>query len=1007
MSAFRTPFPWAICLCTIVLAGCGDDTQSPASRPEPPQDQGGAAGSMLRPVDLVYICGNKFLATNATPSAVHVVYHVVGTEERGSLDLRPGRSEQDQAHSETELQTVEKGTVELYVNDERVSRRPNEGRVCGTPAFSPAFDVVGDPATVGSWAAPFSTPIVSLHLSLLPDGRVLSWGHAGVPQVWDPATGNFTAVPSPSLLFCAGQTFLPDGRLLVTGGHLSDDHGLPDINLFSSGSTSWSTSTPMARGRWYPTNTMLANGDVVIMAGADENGLTVPLPEIWSRGSVRQLTGASRLFPYYPRTFLAPDGRIYYAGEEQTTRWLDPTGVGSWTTASSRLYGIRDYGAAVMYDQGKILYVGGGRTTNTAEIADINSGSPTWQWTGSMQFARRHLNATMLPTGEVLVTGGVSGTGFNDVTTTAVHAAEVWNPQTGVWTTLASNVKNRGYHATSILLPDGRVLHTGSGDGANAPSELNAEIFSPPYLFKGTRPSISSVPSIIAYGTTFSISTPDADAISKISFIRIGSTTHAFDANQRFQWLSFSHGSGTLTVTAPTDRNVTPLGHYLIFILDANGVPSRGKIVRMGTDADLDPPTNQPPAADFTSSCTGLTCNFTDQSFDSDGNVTGWSWTFGDGGTSTAQNPSRTYASAGTYTVKLTVTDNDGATQQRTASVQVGTTAISLNVTGSTDATKQYMTLKWTGATGSTVDVYRDGTFIKNTANTGKYVNSRNLPGSPVVYVQDLSRGIDDQLLEQRHRHVRWCPAAESAAGARFHLELQWASLHVHGPEHRSGWQRHRVELDLRRRRALDRAQPDPHLRVGRDVHRQAHRDRQQWIRGPEDRLGDRLFVGRKLDRADRHRVDRRDQAIHDAQVDRRDGCDGGCLPQWRIHQERDEQREVRELAESAGIAVVHVQGVPGGDEHLLEQCDGELLDGGDCTRPLDDPHPSQVHATVGRRHCMPDRRLQRQRRRHPGAGSARGRAGGGDLCRLHARDRRHGSAHRYGPGQCRQSDRR
>src|SRR6185295_10476378 len=145
-------------------------------------------------------------------------------------------------------------------------------------------------------------------------------------------------------------------------------------------------------------------------------------------------------------------------------------------------------------------------------------------------------------------------------------------------------------------------------------------------------------------------------------------------------------------------RNLMPPGHYLLFILDGNLVPSSGRIIRIGTDADLDPPSNQPPAADFTSSCTGLTCNFTDQSFDSDGSVTGWAWTFGDGATSTAQNPSRTYASAGTYTVKLTVTDNGGATQHRTASVTVGTFAISLNVTGSTDATKQYMTLKWTGA---------------------------------------------------------------------------------------------------------------------------------------------------------------------------------------------------------------------------------------------------------------------------------------------------------------------
>src|SRR4029077_20905097 len=92
----------------------------------------------------------------------------------------------------------------------------------------------------------------------------------------------------------------------------------------------------------------------------------------------------------------------------------DPTGTGSWTTGPSRLYGSRDYGAAVMYDDGKILYVGGGRTTNTAEIIDLNSAAPAWQWTGSMANRRRHLNATVLPTGEMLVTGGSSGITFND-----------------------------------------------------------------------------------------------------------------------------------------------------------------------------------------------------------------------------------------------------------------------------------------------------------------------------------------------------------------------------------------------------------------------------------------------------------------------------------------------------------------------------------------------------------------------------------------------------------------
>jgi galactose oxidase len=162
-----------------------------------------------------------------------------------------------------------------------------------------------------------------------------------------------------------------------------------------------------------------------------------------------------------------------------------------------------------------------------------------------------------------------------------VHPAEIWTDSTGLWTTLASNTVNRGYHTTAILLPDARVLLTGSGDGAGSPSELNAEIFSPPYLFNGTRPTITSRPARLAYNTTFRIGTPDASSVTRVALIRLGSTTHAFDMNQRFQRLAFTADATGLTVTAPTTRLRTPQGHYLLFILNGSGVPSVGKIVQV------------------------------------------------------------------------------------------------------------------------------------------------------------------------------------------------------------------------------------------------------------------------------------------------------------------------------------------------------------------------------------------------------------------------------------------
>ena len=568
---------WGATLSSLVLTACQDSTQAPPARPDVPA--GGSGGSTLAPLDLVYLCGNKFLVTNSSPVAVQVTYRVAGTRESGELTLREGPGG-DPGFSETELETGSPGVVELFQNDVRVARRTNEGIPCGPEALSAAVMTAGDEATVGKWTAPFSWPIIGLHLHLLRNGKVLSWGKFGSPYLWDPATKVSTPVTVASRIFCSGHAFLSDGRLLVSGGHISDLHGLPDANLFNPSTSTWSTGPKMVRGRWYPTTTILGNGEALAIAGTDQYGKNVGVPEVWTGAGWRRLSSASRSLPYYPRTFLAPNGKVFYAGENRATYYLSTSGTGSWDSVTSRRYGTRDYGSAVMYRPGKVLYVGGGRTTATAEIIDLNQANPAWKMTGSMAFPRRHLNATILPDGRVLVTGGTSGTGFSDEAK-AVHAAELWDPNTGVWTRLASNSVPRVYHSTSLLLKDGRVLHTGSGDASGAVDHFNAEIFSPPYLFKGSRPTITGAPSTVNYGEAFLVSTPNPSAISRVTWIRLGSVTHAFDMNQRFNELSFTRVAEGLRVTAPATRNLAPPGHYLMFVLNGQGVPSVARIVRI------------------------------------------------------------------------------------------------------------------------------------------------------------------------------------------------------------------------------------------------------------------------------------------------------------------------------------------------------------------------------------------------------------------------------------------
>ena len=433
---------------------------------------------------------------------------------------------------------------------------------------------------VGEWAALRAAPIVQVHLHLLTSGNVLSWGKFGAPQIWDPATGAFTAVPAPSLLFCAGHDFLPDGRLLVAGGHISDVHGLPNTNVFDPATGTWQALPPMAAGRWYPTNTTLPDGEVLTVSGTDTAGVNVRIPEVWDGSGWRQLTGASLELPLYPRMFVAPDGRVFYAGEGQPSRYLDVTGAGRWTSGPLRKVAGRDYGSAVMYEPGKILYVGGGDPpTNTAEIIDLNQPSPEWQYTGSMSLARRQMDATLLPTGDVLVTGGTTGSGFNNPVG-AVVAAELWHPASGTWTMLSSSAVIRIYHGTALLLPDGRVLYTGSGDASGVKDERNYELFSPPYLFAGARPVIAgALPARVGYGQTLKVGTPDGANIAKVTLLRFSSVTHAFDMSARLVPLIFAGGARGLTVTFPASRAAAPPGPYMLFLVNAGGVPSEGRIL--------------------------------------------------------------------------------------------------------------------------------------------------------------------------------------------------------------------------------------------------------------------------------------------------------------------------------------------------------------------------------------------------------------------------------------------
>jgi hypothetical protein len=473
-------------------------------------------------------------------------------------------------------------------------------------------------ATTGEWDAPVQWgTIVPLHMALLPTGKILAWGREeldgsmGQPRLWDPTSGSpegmAVEVAADTMLFCAGHALMADGKLMVSGGHKLDDRGLDVTNIFDPATETWETGLPkMAKGRWYPTVPTLGDGRLVTVAGKDTTKTVVRIPEIWEDNHWVQLPGASLTLPYYPRDFVDPkNGLVFMSGERVQSHWLDvgkpgDSNRGRWLAGPNHQWGFnRDYGSAVMYDEGKILFVGGGGYTGwdtpdpkspvptaTAEKIDLMATSPSWTGAGSMAQPRRHLNATVLPDGTVLVTGGVSGGGFNDIAS-AVHTAELWDPGTNDWTVLAPNTIDRGYHSVSLLLPDGTVLHGASGDAnvpgttTKYPAQRNHEIFHPPYLFRGARPVISAAPAAVSYALPFQVTTPNAAQVTAVRWIHLGAVTHSFDQSARANTLSFTPQGDGLSVTAPSGPNSAPPGDYMLFILNRNGVPSIGRIIRV------------------------------------------------------------------------------------------------------------------------------------------------------------------------------------------------------------------------------------------------------------------------------------------------------------------------------------------------------------------------------------------------------------------------------------------
>jgi hypothetical protein len=538
-------------------------------------------------------------------------------------------AKEDAAHAEADLVDMPMSEIERQAaaNKKRIWREtgvePGAARsedIGASQATMMAVDE--DPGQSGSWSPVIDTEVVPVFEAVLPNGKVLIWdsvgdgvNDGGIPfnytraMVWNPTDNSFRRVDVQGYnIFCAGFAHLPNGNILVAGGTANPNNdGIVQTHIFNWQTETWSRGADMSSARWYPSVTAMANGEQAIVGGGPATA------EIYQANSaIRALpnfTDSTYGQRTYPFMISRPDMQLGLFGPYGTMFTVNTAGDGAVTATGFR-DGERGYGSFATFDIGKTLVVGGGATpdapnswrpTETALVLDSNSTlNPTVSPTGSMSTGRRQLNATVLADGSVLATGGMNTGGYTVDLNHAVTSAERWDPATGQWTVLSSASRIRQYHSTATLLPDGRVMTGGGGVCGECNGfgylEKNIEYFTPPYLYKkdgsgqlAARPAITYAPPTMGVNTTYSIMANPGSSIRKVALVGLGDVTHSVDQGQRYIPLNFRHipikrvgYAGTrLDITGPASNGVAPPGYYMLFVIDAAGVPSVAKIVQV------------------------------------------------------------------------------------------------------------------------------------------------------------------------------------------------------------------------------------------------------------------------------------------------------------------------------------------------------------------------------------------------------------------------------------------
>ncbi|WP_314618834.1 radical copper oxidase GlxA [Streptomyces stackebrandtii] len=367
---------------------------------------------------------------------------------------------------------------------------------------------------------------------------------------------------------------------------------------------------PMKDARWYPTLVTLGDGKVLAVSGLNDVGDVVPGDnEIYDPETKKWSRGPFRYFPTYPALFLTKGGKLLYTGSNAgygpAEKGREP---GLWDlekNSFTKLGGLTapdqlETSASLMLppvqDQ-KVMVLGGGgvgespKSTARTSIVDLSKDSPVFTDGPALPQGTRYLSSVLLPDDTVFTSGGSEQ--YRGRSGSDILKAQFYDPRTNAFTEAAEPTVGRNYHSEALLLPDGRVATFGSDplfdDKDNTKLgtfEQRIEVFTPPYLHQaGTdRPALGEGPRELDQNGRATFRTADAGRIVKARLMRPSAVTHTTDVEQRSVELGLTKGQDgkTVTVAVPQDRTLVPPGWYMLFVADANGIPSEAKWIQVG-----------------------------------------------------------------------------------------------------------------------------------------------------------------------------------------------------------------------------------------------------------------------------------------------------------------------------------------------------------------------------------------------------------------------------------------